>query len=158
MENNIIRIQTWIQFSKTRLIFHHCSLVLNYIYINILALLLKCLVPIIFFLLFLELPYGHIGCFKDSIPRASDSLEGKSLILTEHYKRRTDAIKKCYDAAIKLGYNTFAVQDGGQCFSSKTADVTYNKYGSSSDCGSDKKGGPMANDVYKIITSKSKAY
>ena len=78
------------------------------------------------------------------------------MILDDHYKRRTDAIKKCYDAAINLGYNTFAVQDGGQCFSSKTADVTYNKYGSSSDCGGDKKGGPMANDVYKILTSMSK--
>ena len=107
---------------------------------------------------FLELPWAHLGCFKDSIPRALNSLEGTNPgVLDDHYKRRTDAIGKCYVAAVKVGYNVFAVQDGGQCFISKTADVTYNKYGSSSDCGSDKKGGPMANDVYKIITSKSKS-
>ena len=79
------------------------------------------------------------------------------MILDDHYKKRTDAIKKCYFATIKLGFNTFAIQDGGQCLSSNTADVKYNKYGSSSDCGSDNKGGPMANDVYKIITSTFKS-
>ena len=115
---------------------------------------------------FIELPYKHLGCFKDAIPRALESLE---LELEDHYKRRTDAIKKCYDAAIKLRYKFFAVQDGGQCFSGKTATVTfslenssktttitYEKYGKSSDCVSGGKGGPMANDVYKIKTGKFK--
>ena len=72
------------------------------------------------------------------------------MILEDHYKVRTDAINKCYQAAKKLGYKIFALQDGGQCFSSETATVTYNKYGTSSDCESGGKGGPMANDVYKI--------
>jgi len=104
----------------------------------------------------IELAYERLGCFKDNIPRALDSLEGNknvSLILTDHYKRRTDVIKKCYNAANFLGYKIFAVQDGGQCFSSQKAEVAYNKYGTSSDCASDGEGGPMANSVYKIKTA-----
>jgi len=105
-----------------------------------------------------ELPYEPVGCFKDSIPRALDSLEGSEnekvrLILVDYYTRRTDAITKCNNAATALGYKIFAVQDGGQCFSSSEAAVRYDKYGSSSDCGSDGKGGPMANAVYKIKTA-----
>jgi hypothetical protein len=103
-----------------------------------------------------ELPYELLGCFKDSIPRALTSLEGKQnlkTILTDYYTRRTDAVKKCYEATKKLGNPFFAVQDGGQCFSSQTAEVSYSKYGSSSDCGSDGEGGPMANSVYKIKTA-----
>ena len=75
-------------------------------------------------------------------------------ILGDHYKRRTDAINKCYRAARMLGYKIFAVQDGGQCFSAST--VTHDKYGPSSACIRGKKGGPMANDVYKIKPGKSK--
>ena len=103
--------------------------------------------------------YEHLGCFKDSIPRAIDSLEGNSKvtsILIGHYKTRIDAIEKCYLAAKQLWYNVFALQDGGQCFSSAIAMFTHDRYGTSSDCAIDKKGGPMANDVYIINLCKSK--
>ena len=50
----------------------------------------------------------------------------------------------------------FALQDGGQCFSSATATVSHEKYGTSTDCEAGGKGGPMANDVYKIKPCKSK--
>ena len=77
-------------------------------------------------------------------------LEGKSAHLNEHYKRRENAIQKCHAAAAEKGYTVFAVQDGGQCFSSADAKNKYQKYGSSSACSSDGKGGPMANHVYEI--------
>ena len=48
----------------------------------------------------------------------------------------------------------FAIQDGGQCFSSETAHQTYDKYGTSTECLPDGEGGPMANQVYKIKIGK----
>ena len=71
-------------------------------------------------------------------------------ILDGFYRTRWNAITKCYQAALKLGYSTFALQDGGQCFSSSDARKTYNKYGASSNCRNDGKGGPLANEVYAI--------
>jgi hypothetical protein len=77
-------------------------------------------------------------------------LEGKSDILNEHYTRRENPIEKCHAAAAGKGYTIFAVQDGGQCFSSADAKTKYKKHGSSKACSSDGKGGPMANSVYEI--------
>ena len=51
--------------------------------------------------------------------------------------------------ALGLEYTVFAIQDGGQCFGSSTAQNTYSKYGTSSEC-SGGKGGPLANDVYRM--------
>ena len=48
----------------------------------------------------------------------------------------------------------FAVQDGGWCASSATADKTFDKYGASSACGFDGEGGPWANQVYSIRGKK----
>lgn len=103
----------------------------------------------------IKLPYKPLGCFRDGNPRSLDLLEGNDkvkLILEDHYKRRRDAINKCYKAAKSLGYKIFAVQDGGACVSSKQSPVTYNKYGKSYECAKDGKGGPMANSVYEIKT------
>ena len=93
-----------------------------------------------------------LGCWKDDIPRALSSLEGKSAILNEHYTRRVNPIQKCHDAAVEAGYSIFAIQDGGQCFSSADAKSKYKKYGRSTACSSDGLGGPMANNVYEIST------
>ena len=45
----------------------------------------------------------------------------------------------------------FALQDGGWCASSPTAEDTYKKYGESQECLSDGEGGDRANQVYKIV-------
>ena len=49
----------------------------------------------------------------------------------------------------------FAVQNGGQCFSSSKAEETYDKYGKAYDCITygerNGTGGPMSNSVYKIL-------
>lgn len=66
------------------------------------------------------------------------------------YQTRRDSIEKCYKAAKKRGFHIFAVQNGGWCASSATAGKTFNKYGKSSACKSDGKGGPWANQVYYI--------
>ena len=44
----------------------------------------------------------------------------------------------------------FALQAGGWCASSPTAENTYNKHGQSSSCEADGEGGVYANQVYKI--------
>ena len=49
---------------------------------------------------------------------------------------------------MRVGYNMFAVQDGGQCFGSATAPQTFDKYGKSDACGADGEGGYWANQVY----------
>ena len=66
------------------------------------------------------------------------------------YPKRRDAIQKCARAARRRGYKVFAVQNGGWCASSATAQYTYNKYGLSKACKNDGKGGPWANQVYSI--------
>ena len=110
---------------------------------------------------FAVLPYEPVnsGCFKDDgeqMNRAIPTLEGNQKvrnILTGHYKTRTNPVQKCYQAAKALKFKVFAVQDGGQCMSSATALTTYNKYGKSEACTSEK-GGPWANYVWKIKSGR----
>ena len=112
-----------------------------------------------FFFFQKDAPYKSLGCYRDNIvngKRVIPSIEGitpfvnGTIILDGHYKSRWNAIGKCYLAAWNLGYTTFAVQDGGQCFSSADARKNYNKFGKINACESDGKGGPMANEVYAI--------
>ena len=104
-----------------------------------------------------EWHYTHIGCFKDTWPPSLiPMLEGNenvSYILNDHYKRRRDAVNKCYLATYHLGYKYFGVQDDGMCVSSKDAVPHYSKLGESIDCKGEGKGGPLSNDIY-MITSK----
>ena len=98
----------------------------------------------------LGIQYKKLGCFKDEAKRAILSLEGTNPVLDGPYRTRDNADKKCYKAALSYGYKVFAVQDGGQCMSSATAETTYNQYGESTACAASGKGGPMANNVYQI--------
>jgi len=77
------------------------------------------------------------------LPSLEPALDG-------HYKSRQNAVHKCFQAALNQGYSVLAVQDGGQCLSSRAAAVTFMKYGGSENCLGDGKGGPMANQVYTI--------
>ena len=90
-----------------------------------------------------------IGCYKDTGRRAISTLEGRSAFLKGRYRRRRDAIRKCFQAAFRRGYRMFALQHQGWCASSRRAHVTYRKYGKSNRCRNGK-GGPWANDVYVI--------
>ena len=82
---------------------------------------------------------------------AIETLEGRDSILDGNHTTRNDSITKCCRAAKKRGFHIFAVQDGGRCASNASAVNTFDKYGNSSDCKSDGKGGPFANEVYYII-------
>ena len=65
------------------------------------------------------------------------------------YSLREHPVQNCLEAAKSRGYKIFAIQDGGQCFGSTNIN-SHKKYGISTDCLYGGKGGPMANDVYKI--------
>ena len=67
-----------------------------------------------------------------------------------HYKQRSNSITKCFKLASSLGFDVFAIQDGGQCMTSSSAEKSFDKYGTSTECSSSGRGGPMANDVYWI--------
>ena len=71
-------------------------------------------------------------------------------ILDGSYTHRVEPIAKCAVAALSLGYNMFAVQNGGQCFASATAPLTFSKYGKSTACWNGGEGGPWASQVYVI--------
>ena len=107
--------------------------------------------------------YKSVGCYKDTNERAIDSVDDKwqvdfpdPFLLFHDYKTRKQAIQKCALFAKLQGYKMFAVQDGGQCLTSPTAHLTYNKYGESQDCKSDGKGGPQANQVYSLPERKGR--
>ena len=95
--------------------------------------------------------YTSLGCWKDNSNRAIPTLEGKSSLLDGTFGSREDAIKKCFFASKAFGYNVFAVQAGGWCASSATAEATFKKYGKSSACNADGKGVSWASAVYQII-------
>ena len=92
--------------------------------------------------------------------RAIPTLEGTDDILDGDYWNRSDPIYKCYKVVKKLGFKVFALQAGGWCASSSTAEKTFNEYGMSSICENDGEGGPNANQVYylKGITLQQKQF
>lgn len=110
-----------------------------------------------------ELPFEPLGCWRDTIPRViltvendadvSDQCRGRCRVLIGSYLTRENKVQKCYEAAKHLGFEVFAVQDGGQCMSSAAATTEYNKNGKSNKCGENGTGGPMANSVYRIKTA-----
>jgi len=77
-------------------------------------------------------------------------LEGADAILDGSYPSRKSPIAKCAVAAMRKGYSMFAVQNGGWCAASATAPRTFDKYGKSTACRSDGKGGGGANQVYQF--------
>ena len=99
---------------------------------------------------FAFIDYTSLGCYGDSQSRAIPTLEGKDPILDGDYTSRKNATAKCAIAARRKGFHMFALQHGGWCASSATAEKTFDKYGKSGDCQNDGEGGPLANHVYVI--------
>jgi len=93
--------------------------------------------------------YKHKGCYVDngfrSIPNATDIGYDNT-----NYQKKVDAINECGNFAKAKGYKGFAVQDGGQCFTSEDAHLLYSKYGATTTCVNGK-GGGYANDYYEWI-------
>lgn len=62
-------------------------------------------------------------------------MEKKHAMLFEpDYKKRSNALMKCAEAALDNNFTIFSLQNGGQCFSGKDAGQTYMKYGVSYTC------------------------
>ena len=97
-----------------------------------------------------SLDYVSVGCYKDTLNRAIQIIEGTDSILDGSYSSRSNPISKCAVAAMRAGYSVFAVQDGGQCAASATALQSFHNYGKSTACKADGEGGPSANQVYLI--------
>ena len=97
-----------------------------------------------------SMEYSSVGCYADKPHRAIQTLEGRDPIAVENYDVRTRAIEKCALAARRKGFTMFAVQYGGQCMTSATAEKTFNRYGESNQCNTNGKGGSWANNVYII--------
>ena len=99
--------------------------------------------------------YVHIGCFGDrGNDRAIRSLEGNCDMLDGHHQSRVEAIEKCYQCVLDKNFTIFALQGGGNCRADNKG--LYAKYGVSSACRGNGKGGPYANDVYKTISGTPK--
>ena len=99
----------------------------------------------------LLIDYTGVGCYRDTADRAIPTLEDTDPVLDGgalFYRSRQNAIVKCAVAARKRGFPAFAVQNGGWCAASANALETFNKYGKSSDCTNDGKGGHYENNVY----------
>eukprot|EP00058_Branchiostoma_floridae_P021681 XP_002607171.1 hypothetical protein BRAFLDRAFT_68034 [Branchiostoma floridae] len=94
--------------------------------------------------------YQSLGCWEDRFDRAIPILEGTDPRLDGIYGARNNPVEKCYQVANSRGFIVFAVQDGGQCFGSADGHNTFFKYGRSSACGVDGKGGSWTNEVYLI--------
>ena len=92
--------------------------------------------------------YTSLGCWRDTGVRAIPELDGTDPSISGDYDTRSDAIDKCYRVARGRGLVLFAVQNGGWCAGADNFNE-YRKYGSSDKCRNGK-GGPWANDVYKI--------
>ena len=88
--------------------------------------------------LLIVLPITSLGCWKDYTDRAiANGFHGAL------------GIQGCFERAKLLGYQVFAVQYGGECYTSSEAAETYNKYGSCDICEYGT-GGIWCQDVYQI--------
>jgi len=58
-----------------------------------------------------------MGCWFNKLPQKLDNLERTDKRLDKwNYKKRADAINKCFDVAHDAGYDFFAVGNSGQCW------------------------------------------
>merc|ERR1712013_689023 len=85
--------------------------------------------------------YTNLGCFKDHSSRA---IAGGFV----RYAPST-AIYQCYQKALRLGNQYFAVQYNTECFTHRDAGRTYAKYGRANGCRNGRGGGWKMN-VYRI--------
>ena len=81
---------------------------------------------------------SYMGCYKDSLPRAFPDYYDTGL-----------TVAGCYQKAIELGYEIFAIQNGGECWLDDSTQNNYDKYGKSDKCKGES-GGKWLNSVYKI--------
>ena len=79
-----------------------------------------------------------------------ETLEEKDSSLDDAYNSRENPIANCAVAAMRNGYNMFAVQNGGWCAASAATLEIFDKYGESTDCEANGSGGPPAYNIYLL--------
>ena len=78
-------------------------------------------------------------CWRSKAPQRLQNLERSDARLDKHnYKRREDAINKCYVVALDAGYEYFGVGNKGQCWGG--VDENYKYYGAVKSCPKNGKG------------------
>jgi len=94
-------------------------------------------------------PFEDMGCYKNKNPTKLTKLEGSDERLDHYnYKKREDAIVKCYSVAKDRGFEYFSVGNKGQCFASNGNSHKY--YGKARSCPANGKGYYGVVNVYKI--------
>merc|ERR1719430_2306594 len=64
--------------------------------------------------------FANMGCYRNRMPQKLKSLEKTDDRLDKYnYKRRENAIEKCFAVAKDAGYEHFAIGNKGQCWGSK---------------------------------------
>merc|ERR1712212_830058 len=93
------------------------------------------------------------GCYNNKMPQKVTLLEKTDDRLDKHnYKRRENAIEKCYAVAKDAGYEHFAIGNKGQCWGSNGND--HEAYGKAKSCPSSGKGKYAVINVYSIAANK----
>ncbi|CAB4023145.1 Hypothetical predicted protein [Paramuricea clavata] len=120
-----------------------------------------------------EIPYQAVGCYSeppseralnelildDINPISSEFMGYMSTEFTDWEEYMKGLICRCARKIKEKGYTTFAINNGGQCYSSASADTMYDMHGTSEECyhnattpcsSSTCSGGQNTNYVYKL--------
>ena len=113
------------------------------------------LIIIIIFSIPVEIDYEPVGCFQDkrrnrALEKLVKSFRGQK-IMWATWPDMSPVIQGCAEEAFKQGFTTmFGVQFYGECWSSKTAESNYNKYGELKNGCTSGVGKQNANFVYRM--------
>jgi len=100
-----------------------------------------------------EAEFENEGCYKNKMPHKVTLLERTDKRLDKYnYKRRENAIQKCFEVAKDAGYAHFAIGNKGQCWGSKGDE--YAEQGEAKVCPAHGKGKYAVINVYSIAANQ----
>merc|ERR1712002_894433 len=100
-----------------------------------------------------EAEFEDEGCYNNKMPQKVTLLERTDKRLDKYnYKRRENAIQKCFEVAKDAGYAHFAVGNKGQCWGSKGDE--YAEQGEADVCPAHGKGKYAVINVYSIAANQ----
>merc|ERR1712168_268751 len=100
-----------------------------------------------------EAEFENEGCYKNKMPHKVTLLERTDKRLDKYnYKKRENAIQKCFEVAKDAGYAHFAIGNKGQCWGSKGDE--YAEQGEAKVCPAHGKGKYAVINVYSIAANQ----
>lgn len=81
----------------------------------------------------------YVGCYADNMPR----------VFPEYHKDAGHTVDGCFNKAVELGLEMFAIQNGGECWLDSAKNNNFDRYGATDRC-KGAIGGKWANSVYRI--------